>query len=105
MGSYSTATRRRQPRSCRARPDGLEIAVDFPTPLHQIVVHLQSEEESFREAEIAGKPQICVGSDISLAQHDLVDTARRDMNRTCQRVLAQSHRFEELFEQNFAGVG
>src|SRR5216684_7907814 len=105
MGSYSTAILRRQSRSCRARADGLEIAVDFPTPLHQIVVHLKPEEEPFRQAEIAGEPQVGVGGDISLAQHDLVDAARSYMNRTCQRVLAEFHRLEKLFKQDFAGVG
>jgi hypothetical protein len=58
----------------------------------------------FRQAKIAGEPQIGVGSDIPFAQHDLVDAARRDVNLTRQRILAKAHGFKELFEQDFAGV-
>jgi hypothetical protein len=94
MGSYITP-----------RADGFQIAVDLAPPLHQIVVHLQAEKEPFRQAEIAGEPQIGVGGDIPLAQHDLVDAARRDVNRARQGILAEAHRLEELFEQDFAGVG
>jgi hypothetical protein len=67
MASYSTG---------RARADGLQVAVDLAASLHQIVVHLQAEKEPLRQAKIAGQPQIGVGGNIPLAQHDLVDAAR-----------------------------
>ena len=79
-------------------------AKDLAAPLHQIEVHLQPEKESFRQAKIAGKPQIGIGGDIPLAEHDFVDAAGRDVNRACQCVLAETHRLEELFEQDFAGM-
>src|SRR5438045_2307394 len=88
---------------CRARPDRLEIAIDLAPPLHQIEVHLQPEKEPFRYAEIAREPQIGISSNVSLAQHDLVNAARRDMNRTRQRILAEAHGLKELFEQDSAG--
>jgi hypothetical protein len=103
MGCYITS-QSKEARLCGARPDRFEIAVDLTPPLHQIIVHLQAEKEAFRQAEIAREPKVSVGSNISLAQHDLVDAARRDVNGTRQRVLAEAHRLEELFEQDFAGM-
>ena len=41
---------------------------------------------------------------VALAQHNFVDAARRHVNGTRQRVLAEHHRLEELFEQDFAGM-
>src|ERR1700730_8567973 len=87
-----------------ARADGLQVAVDFAPPLHQIIIHLQSEKKPLRQTEVACEPQIGVGGDIALAEHDLVDAARSDVNGTCQGVLAEGHRLKELFEQDFAGV-
>jgi len=49
-------------------------------------------------------PKVGVGGDIPFAKHDLVDAARRDVNRTCQCILTKAHRLEELFKQDFAGV-
>lgn len=42
------------------------------------------------------------GSDAALAQHDFVDTARRDAGGACQCVLADAQRLEKLLKQNFA---
>src|SRR5882724_9989667 len=90
--------------SCRARTDRLQVAVDLPPPLHQIVVHLKPQEKSLGHAKIPRKPEVRIGRDISLAQHDLVDAARRDMNRPRQRVLAERHGLEKLLKQDFAGM-
>jgi hypothetical protein len=89
---------------CGSRPDRFEIAVDLASPLHQIEIHLQPKKEPLRQAEITGEPQIGVGRDIPLAKHDLIDTARCDMNRTRQCVLAEAHRFKEFLKQDFAGM-
>jgi len=57
MGAYNIG-RATETCLCCAWPDRFEIAVDLAAPLHQIEVHLQPEKESFRQAKIAGKPQI-----------------------------------------------
>jgi hypothetical protein len=44
--------------------------------LHQIIVHLQAEKETFRQAEIACQPAVSIGGKIAFAEHDLVDAAR-----------------------------
>src|SRR5260370_31985840 len=99
---YCSISRLTVTRLCGARADGFEIAVDFALPLHQVVVHLQPEKEAFRQPEIPGEPKVSVGSDVALAQHDLIDPAWRDVYRASQRVLTEPHRLKELFEQDFA---
>src|SRR5690606_13087556 len=42
--------------------------------------------------------------DAALAEDDLVDAARRDACRASKRVLADTHRHQELFQQHFAGM-
>jgi hypothetical protein len=41
---------------------------------------LEPQEESFRDAEIACKPEVGIRADIPLAKHNFVDAARGDMN-------------------------
>jgi hypothetical protein len=43
---------------CGAWSNGLEIAIDFPPSLHQIIIHLQAEKEALRQSEIARQPQV-----------------------------------------------
>src|SRR5581483_9496049 len=96
--------REKRPRSGCPWTDRLQIAIDLSPALDQIVVHLEPEEKPFRDAEIACKPQIGIRGNIPLAEHNLVDAARGHVNRTRQGILAQVHRFEELFAQDFAGM-
>jgi hypothetical protein len=88
----------------RAGADRFQVAIDLAPPLHQVVVHLQPEEEPLGETEISRESQISVCGDVTLAQHDLVDTAGGDMNGARQRILAQRHRLQKILQQDFAGV-
>src|SRR5258705_9341451 len=75
MGAYSIIAGWRQYASCRARTDRPEVAVDLPPPLHQVVIHLQSEEEPFRHSEIAREPEVGVGGEVTVAHQHLVYAA------------------------------
>src|SRR5882724_6561513 len=104
MGAYSIPAGWGQSASCGARTDRLEITVNLPTPLHQVVIHPQSKEEPLRQSEIACEPEVGVGGDVALTQHDLVDAAGGDVHGARQAILAQPHRLQELFKQDFAGM-
>ena len=69
------------------------------------MIGLQAKEEARREAEIPGQPQIGIRRDRSLAEHDLVDPARRDAHGDGERGLAKAQRAEEVFQQISPGVG
>ena len=68
-----------------ARLDGQELGRDLALALHQVVVCLQAEEEALRKAEIAGEAQVAVGAHRALAVHQLVDPARRHVQRAPAR--------------------
>jgi hypothetical protein len=87
-----------------SRPDRLELLPDLPPARHQVVIGLQLQKKSIAQAEIAGEPQVCVGGDGALAEHDLVDAPRRHADGARQRRLRQRHRLQEFLEQNFAGL-
>jgi len=70
--------------------------------LHQFIVDLQAEEESIGHLEVAGEPQIRVGSNGPLAQYDLVDAARGHADGIGKRSLRQLHRSQEILHQDFA---
>lgn len=72
--------------------------------LFQLVIGLQAQPEALGRAQRGSQAYGGVGSDAALAQHDLVDAARRYIGGPRQCVLADAHRLEKLFEQNFAGV-
>ena len=77
------------------------------------MVGLEAELETLRDCEIPCQPQVRISGDRSFAKHDLVDAARRDVNRTCQciltrareTILRQTHRLDEFQQQNLAWVG
>jgi len=70
----------------------------------QIIVGLQAHPELLARAEISGQPNGCARSNGSLAQHDLVDPARRHANFARQTILADRVGLEKLLEQYFSGV-
>src|SRR5438552_17606636 len=104
MAAYSIPAGWWQSVSCGARTDRLEVTVDLPPPLHQVVIHLQSKEEPFRHSEIAREPEVRVGGDVAFAEHDLIDAAGGDVDGARQAILAQTHRLGEIFKQDFAGM-
>src|SRR5690606_41601378 len=55
-------------------------------------------------AEYRGQADGGIGADTALAEHDLVDPARRHASRARNRVLADPHRVEELVLEHFAGM-
>jgi hypothetical protein len=60
---------------------------DHALSLHQLIIGLQTDEETVRHFEIARQPQVGVGGDGALAQDDLVDAPRRYADRACERRL------------------
>ena len=82
----------------------LQIRSDLPPSLHQIIVHLKAQEKPFRNAEITRQSQIGIRRNVPLSQHDLVDSTRWNMYGACQSVLAETHRIEEVIQQDFAGM-
>lgn len=91
--------------SSRPRPDRLELVGDLAAAGQEVVVGLQLQEETLRHAEVAGEAQVGVGRDGALAEHDLVDAPRRDLDGLCERRLRQRHRLQELYHQDVARMG
>ena len=77
-------------------------------PLHalacflEIVVRLETHPKLLRRAKVLRKPNRGVGRDATLAEHDLIDATWRHANRPRDRILAESHRLEELLEEHLA---
>jgi hypothetical protein len=65
MARYNTS-HSAEVRLCCPGTDGFQIAVDFTPPLHQIVIHLQAEKETFRQAEITRQPEVGIGGESRL---------------------------------------
>ena len=85
------------------RADGpFEVGSEFAAALHEIVIRLEAKKETGRQAEIAGQPQVRVGGDRALAEHDFVDAAGRHIQRAGERSLAHVERPQELLKQDFA---
>jgi hypothetical protein len=82
------------------RRDLVEPVAELALLLHQVEVRLKAQEESRVEVEVAREAQVGIRGDRPLAEHEFVDTAGRDLQRTCQRVLAHAHRLEKLLEQD-----
>lgn len=55
--------------------NGIQRLAQRAALFHQVVVHLEAEEEAVRQAIVAGEAKRGVGRDGALAQHDLVDAA------------------------------
>lgn len=69
-----------------------------------IKVGLDAGPELHKVAEIAGKAQCRVGADTPLPPADLVDPHDRDVDVMGKAVLADVQRFQEFFQQYFAGM-
>jgi len=86
----------------RARLNRPEVSFDLATALHKVVIRLQAQKEPLGKPEIPGKSEVCVRGHVAFAEDDLIDPARRHMDRPGQRVLTEAHRLQKLFEQNFS---
>src|SRR6185437_11757696 len=95
---------RRQTSGCQRLHLFGEAAVKRVLGHLQIVTRLDIDPEFRLHAEEAAEPQRRVGADGAAAQHDLVDAARRHTDRLGEPVLRDLHRFEEILQENFAGV-
>jgi hypothetical protein len=62
---------------------------------------------TIRNLDPAVKERLRVRAAQSFAEHDLVDPSRRHRDRTRETILRQTHRFDELQQQNLSwgGVG
>ena len=89
--------------SCRARLDRVEFRADLSAPLHEIVIGLQAEKETLRDAEIPREPQIRIRSDRPLAEDNLIDAAWRHANGSSESRLAQPQWDDELLGEDFTG--
>src|SRR5664280_331965 len=70
----------------------------------EVVARLEVEPEPLRRPEVAGETQGGVGRDRALPVHYLVDPSRRDARVLGHAVLRDLERFDELLEQDLAGM-
>jgi hypothetical protein len=64
---------------------------------------LGAEPVAVRKAEKPAQPQVGVGRNGAFASHDVADTLRRHTDLFRQSVLADPHRPQKFFHQEFAG--
>jgi hypothetical protein len=68
----------------------------------EIIVHLEAKPKMGGVAKVSGQSQGGVGRDGALAMDDLIDPTGGNPKFSAEPVLADAHRREELFLQNFA---
>jgi hypothetical protein len=66
------------------RDDPGELLCDLAAPLEQVVIDLDTEPETLRQAEEPRETQFRIGRDRPLAQDDLVDPPRRQADQARQ---------------------
>lgn len=88
----------------RNRHHLFQLILDRAARLAQLVFVLQPHPELHGGSKYFGKAQGGVRRDAALAQHDLVDAARRHADGVGESGLADLHREQKLFEEDFAGV-
>ena len=79
----------------------------FPTMLRyqaQIIVGLQPQPGFRRNAEVSSEPQSGIGRDGAKSVHDRADSIRRDIQIASQLINAESERFHEILQKDFAGM-
>ena len=82
----------------------LDVIAQRAPRLFQIIVRLQAKPETLAGAQRRSEAQRGIRADAALAEHDLVDAARRHGCGARERVLADAERTEKFFQQDFAGV-
>lgn len=70
----------------------------------KVVLGLQVHPGLWRHAEQAAKAHGGVGGDGAISGADFVDAALGDADGFCDLVAGQPHRFDEVVQQDFAGV-
>ncbi len=79
-GYYGAAIQIAEIQLSSSRPDLLQPIPRRPLRFHQIERLLRPQKMPLRQGETAGLPQIRIRRDTTLAGHDLVDAAWRDMD-------------------------
>ena len=88
----------------RKRSHGLKRWRNVTLRLFKIEACLQTHPESGAGTKRPCKPQRGVSRDATLAQYDFIDAPGRHVHCARQRVLADRHGQQKLFEQHFARV-
>src|SRR5690606_951253 len=79
------------------RPEGIPGALC-------VVAYLSAQPVAVRKAEIAAEAQVGIGGDRALAGHDVADALRGHADVLCEAITGNPHGFQELMEQDLAGM-
>jgi hypothetical protein len=67
--------------------DAVKLGANLPSPFHEVEVGLDTEPEPLAQPEKSGQPQIGIGRNCQLAEHDFIDASRRHADRSRQPIL------------------
>ena len=68
-----------------------------------VISSLRTKPITVGQTEEAAKPQISISSDAALSRDDISNTLGRNIDFLCQSILAYTHGFKKLLQEEFTG--